>query len=209
MRFVALASGRGSNLRALLDAQARGHLDGAELVGLVVNRPGCGAIDHAVACDLPHALVDHTRYTQRTDFEVDLVEAVVSMKPDALVLAGFMRILTPRFLDAIRAPIINLHPSLLPAFPGAHAIQDAFDKQVRISGCSTHLVIPEVDAGALLMQGVVPLKSTDSIDDFAARMHAMEHRLLPATLAALARGDLRVADGEVHSAEGFEPCLLT
>ena len=209
MRFVALASGRGSNLKALLEAQAHGLLAGAELVGLVVNRPGCGAIDHATSFGLPHVLIDHKAYAQRSDFEVDLVQAVNSMKPDALVLAGFMRILTTTFLDAISAPIINLHPSLLPAFPGAHAIQDAFDKRVRISGCSTHLVVPEVDAGPLLMQAVVPLNPMDTADDFAARMHAMEHRLLPATLAALARGDLRVLAGQIHSAEGFEPCLLT
>jgi phosphoribosylglycinamide formyltransferase-1 len=208
VRFVALASGRGSNLKALLEAQNQGSLDGAKIVGLVVNRPRCGALTHAADFKLPSAAVDHTDYPDRAAFEADLLQAVTAMKPDALVLAGFMRIFTAYFLDRIDRPLVNLHPSLLPAFPGAHAIQEAFDQGVQSSGCTTHLVVPEVDAGPRLMQGLVPRKKDDSIDDFRQRMHAMEHRVLPATLAALARGDLHVASGVVHRAEGFDPCLL-
>jgi phosphoribosylglycinamide formyltransferase-1 len=173
----------------------------------VVNRPSCGALKHATHFKLPSTVVNHSDYDDRAGFEVDLLKAVTAMQPDALVLAGFMRILTSYFLDRINRPLVNLHPSLLPAFPGAHAIQEAFDQGVQTSGCTTHLVVAEVDAGPHLMQGLVPRQLDDSMDDFSARIHAMEYRVLPATLAALARGDLHVASGVVHSTKDFDPCL--
>jgi phosphoribosylglycinamide formyltransferase-1 len=208
LRFIALASGRGSNVAALIDAQRSGRLGTAQIAGLVVNRPGCGALAHADSADIPGRVVDHKAYASRSEFEEALLLALKPLKPDALVLAGFMRILTPYFLDRAPWPIVNLHPALLPAFPGANAIEEAFEAQVRVSGCSTHLVTAEVDGGPVLMQGVVPLQPDDTLDTFKERIHAMEHRVLPATLGALSQGHLRIAEGQVHSTPGFEPCLL-
>jgi phosphoribosylglycinamide formyltransferase-1 len=142
-------------------------------------------------------VVDHTAASDRAHFEAQLIEAIEPMQPDLLVFAGFMRILTPYFLSRAPAPGVNLHPSLLPAFPGAHAIDEAFAAQVRVSGCTTHLVTPTVDAGPVLMQGVVPLHIGDSPDSFADRMHAMEHQLLPASVRAIAEGNLRLEDGNI------------
>ena len=208
MRFLTLASGRGSNVAALLEAEGRGALDGAEMVGLVVNRPGCGALAYATAAAKPCASVDHRAFADRTAFEAALLAAIEGFQPELVVLAGFMRILTPYFLDRINRPVVNLHPSLLPAFPGAQAIQDAFDVPVRVSGCSTHLVTAEVDAGPLLMQGAVPLLPEDDLETFAARIQVMEHRLLPATVAAIARGALRCDAGSVSVAADFSPWMV-
>jgi phosphoribosylglycinamide formyltransferase-1 len=208
VKFVALASGQGSNLAALLRAEKEDRLGGAQIVGLVVNRPNCGALQHAADFELPALTLDHRAFSTRAAFEAELLKAVAQFSPDALVLAGFMRILTPYFLDCFAGPLVNLHPALLPAFPGAHAIDDAFKAQVRMSGCSTHLVNSEVDGGALLMQAAVPLHPSDTIDSFSVRMHAMEHRLLPATLAALAQGQLRAQGDKVICAKGFVPSLL-
>jgi phosphoribosylglycinamide formyltransferase-1 len=208
MRFVTLASGRGSNVAALLKAEDRGGLDGAEMVGLVVNRPGCGALNFAAAAAKPSATVNHRAFKDRATFEASLLMAIDRFEPELVVLAGFMRILTHFFLDRIDRPVVNLHPSLLPAFPGAKAIEAAFATPVRVSGCSTHLVTPEVDAGPLLMQGAVPLCPEDDLDSFTARIHAMEHRILPATIAAVARGALRCDAGTVTIAAGFSPWIM-
>jgi len=205
---VVLASGRGSNFAALLAAEKNQTIGSASVSALVVNRPGCGALKHATEAGIPTATVDHKAFSSREAFETELLQAVQVHQPDALVLAGFMRILTPVFLTGIKVPIINLHPALLPAFPGARALDDAFEAQVRISGCTTHLVTAEVDAGPILMQGVVPLLPADDLSTFAQRMHAMEHRLLPATVAAFAQGDLRWTGEAVQTAPGFQPCLV-
>jgi phosphoribosylglycinamide formyltransferase-1 len=203
LRLVCLASGRGSNFAALCRAERAGELAGAEIAGLVVNRPGCGALEHAENFAVVSAVVDHREAADRVEFEAKLIKVIEPLRPDLLVFAGFMRILTPYFLDRAPAPAINLHPSLLPAFPGAHAIDEAFDAGVRLSGCSTHLVTPTVDAGPILMQGSIPRNASDTRHDFAERIHAMEHRLLPATVCALADGTLRLDGESVVCADGF------
>ena len=208
MKSVVFASGRGSTFAALIDAAQRDQLGGATLEALIVNKPGCGALDHARSAGIPAALVDHKAFSSRHDFEQGLLEAIEPFEVELIILAGFMRILTPYFLERAPCPIVNLHPSLLPSFPGAHALEDAFAAKVRAGGCSTHLVTAVVDEGPLLMQGVVPLHPDDALEDFAARVHRMEHRLLPATVAALATGSLRPVDGGVQTAKGLQTCLI-
>ena len=207
MKCIAFASGRGSNIATLIHAQRTGQLGGAMISGLIVNRPNCGALDHARSAQIEHALVDHKAYDSRVDFEDAVLKTLEPMQPDLIVLAGFMRILTPYFLDRSPAPIVNLHPALLPAFPGAHAIEDAFQAKVRVSGCSTHLVTADLDAGPVLMQGVVPLRVTDTLDQFRQRMQSMEYQVLPATIAALAQGDLNITNQSVTARPEFEACL--
>ena len=207
MKCVAFASGRGTNVATLIQAERAGQLGGATIAGLIVNRPRCGALEHAESAGIEHALVDHKAFASRAEFEDAILHALAPMQPDLIVLAGFMRILTPYFLDRWTAPIVNLHPALLPAFPGAHAIEDAFQARVRVSGCSTHLVTADLDAGPVLMQGVVPLKVTDTLDEFRARIQSMEYRVLPSTIAALAEGDLRIEEQRVVARPEFEACL--
>ena len=207
MKCIAFASGRGSNIATLIEAERRGELAGATIAGLIVNRPNCGALNHAKAAQIEHVVIDHKAYSSRAEFEDALLQALSPMNPDLIVLAGFMRILTPYFLDRVTAPIVNLHPALLPAFPGAHAIEDAFAAQVRVSGCSTHLVTADLDAGPVLMQGVVPLRVTDTLDEFRQRVQSMEYLVLPATVAALAQGDLKIANQSVSARPEFKTCL--
>ena len=207
MKCVAFASGRGTNIATLIQAERAGQLGSATISGLIVNRPHCGALDHAKSAQIEHALVDHKSFDSRAEFEDALLRSLAPMQPDLIILAGFMRILTPYFLDRSTAPIVNLHPALLPAFPGAHAIEDAFQAKVRISGCSTHLVTADLDAGPVLMQGVVPLRVTDTLDEFRMRIQSMEYRVLPSTIAALARGDLKIEQQRVLARPDFEACL--
>lgn len=208
MRLVCLASGRGSNFEALVQCQQRDEMGPAQVVALGVNRPGCGAMERASRLSVPTFLEDHKQHESRQAFEEVLVQRVLAYQPDVVVLAGFMRVLTATFLDGVGVPVVNLHPALLPAFPGTRGIEDAFEAKVRLSGCTTHVVTEAVDGGPILMQGLVPLAADDSLADFQARMQRMEHRLLPATLRALAAGDLRVSGGLLDVRPGFETHLV-
>lgn len=208
MRVICLASGRGSNFEALVAAQGRGELGDAKVVALGVNRPACGALERAQVLGIPTFVEDHRTYSDRASFEQALCQQIERIGADLIVLAGFMRVLTATFLEGVGLPVINLHPALLPAFPGIQGIQDAYDGGVRLSGCTTHLVTVEVDEGPILMQGLVPIQPTDEFADFKARMHEMEHRLLPATVAALARGDLRWGPQGLITEPSFQAFLL-
>ena len=208
MRVVCLASGRGSNFEALVKAEARGELSSAEIVALGVNRPDCGALHRARSHGVPDFVVDHRNYADKAGFEQALLQHLSGLAPDLIILAGFMRILTESFLEGVGVPVVNLHPALLPAFPGIRGTERAFEAGVRLSGCTTHVVIPAVDAGPILMQGLVPMHPGDALPDVQDRMQAMEHRLLPATVAALARGDLRWIGSDLLTAPQFQPFLL-
>ena len=208
MRVVCLASGRGSNFQALLEAQRRGRLGTARIVALGVNRPGCGALERAESNGVPHFVVDHREHEGRASFEEALCAHIKGFQADLVVLAGFMRILTDTFLEGVGVPVVNLHPALLPAFPGTSGIEDAFAAKVRLSGCSTHLVTLAVDEGPILMQGLVPIYPADQLADFKERMHAMEHRLLPATVEAMASGHLQCTSEGLVAADHFQPFLL-
>jgi len=192
----------------LVKAQGRGELAQAQVVALGVNKPGCGALEHAHALGIPTFVEDHRKYEDRASFEKALCEHIQVIGADLIVLAGFMRVLTQTFLEEVAMPVINLHPALLPAFPGTRGIESAFEAGVRLSGCTTHVVTTTVDEGPILMQGLVPVRPSDALADFEARMHQMEHRLLPETVAALARGDLRFEAGALMTHPRFQGFLL-
>jgi len=187
-RFAVLASGNGTNVQALLDAQARGALAPAEIVVVGSNNPGAYALERARAAGVPAIAVDHKAYATRGDFEDALVAALAPHAPDAIVLAGFMRVLTTRFLDAFPLRVINTHPALLPAFPGAHAIEEALAAGVKVTGATVHFVDAGVDAGPIIAQRAVPVFAADAADDVRARIQAEEHALLPAIVRAFAEG---------------------
>ena len=189
-----LASGGGSNLQALLDACAAGRC-AARIVLVIADVPGAGALTRAERAGVPARLVDAKAYPTREAFEHALDEALRAVGADLVCLAGFMRILSPRFALAWQDRLLNIHPSLLPAFKGLHTHERALEAGVRLHGCTVHLVRPALDDGPILVQGAVPVLGGDDAKALAARVLAMEHRCYPLALDLLARGAVRV-EGE-------------
>jgi len=173
-----MASGSGSNVEALHDATAQGRLD-ASLRLLIVNNPDCGARDRAARLQIPCQLIDHRRYKTREDLDQALVSAFQAADVEAVVMAGWMRIVTPILIDAYPGRLINLHPSLLPSFKGLDAVGQALASGVRITGCSVHHVQEDVDSGTVIAQAAVPVLESDDVQSLTQRIQKQEHRLLP------------------------------
>ncbi|MCA9677982.1 MAG: phosphoribosylglycinamide formyltransferase [Kofleriaceae bacterium] len=188
MRVAVLVSGRGTNLQALLDAEARGELAPAEIVCVVSNRPGAAALERARAAGKPAITIDHKAFADRAGFEDALLEALAGHGADAVVLAGFMRVLTPRFVDAYPSRIVNTHPALSPAFPGTDAAGQALRHGVKLTGVTVHFVDAGVDTGPIIAQRAVPVLPGDDAATLQHRIQAEEHRLLPRVVRALAAG---------------------
>ena len=178
LRLGVLASGNGSNFEALVAACRAGSL-AADVTLLVVNNPGCGAIARAERLGIHWQLHDHRNHSSREALDRALIRSFEAAGVDLVVMAGWMRIVTQDLIDAYPERLINIHPSLLPSFRGARAIEQALAAGVRISGCTAHLVSLEVDTGPILVQAAVPVHSDDDADTLAARIHAQEHRILP------------------------------
>jgi phosphoribosylglycinamide formyltransferase-1 len=158
-------------------------------VGLVVsNRPGAGALERAKRAGVPHVAIDHKRFDTREAFDSELVSALRGAGVDWVVLAGFMRVLTRVFLDAYAGRVINIHPALLPAFPGVHAQRQALEHGVKISGCTVHFVDSGVDTGRIIAQRAVPVLPGDDEASLSERIHAAEHELFVEVLRDIARG---------------------
>jgi phosphoribosylglycinamide formyltransferase-1 len=184
-----LVSGRGSNLKALLAAQARGALSPAEVRVVLANVAGAPALAVAAAAGVPTAIVDHKPFAgDRAAFEEALLQVLRQHDVRIVALAGFMRLLGPRFLSAFPDRVLNIHPSLLPAFPGMHAQRQALEYGVRYSGCTVHLVDEGCDTGPILLQAVVPVLDDDDEERLSARILAEEHRLYPEAVRLLAEG---------------------
>ena len=188
-----MASGDGSNFEALVQACRSGNLR-AEVVLLVVNNPGCGASLRAERLGVPTQLHDHRQYGSREALDQALIGSFRQAGVDLVVMAGWMRIVTQDLIDAYPERLINIHPSLLPSFRGARAIEQALTAGVRLTGCTAHLVSLEVDTGPILVQAAVPVDAADSRDTLAARIHAQEHRILPLAVQ-LAAERLGLAQG--------------
>lgn len=188
-----LVSGSGSNLQAILDAIADDRLRAK--VGVVVsNVPSARALDRAKAAHVPAIVVDHRSFKSRTTFDAAIVEVLRAHRVDCVVLAGFMRIVTPTLLEAFPDRVVNVHPALLPAFPGMHAQRQALDYGVAISGCTVHLVDAGTDTGPVIAQAAVPVLDDDDEASLSARILQKEHELLPTVLQWIADG--RVVVGE-------------
>ncbi len=197
-RVAILISGRGSNMVALLEAAA--HPDYPADIALVIsNRADAGGLDRARDMGAP-ALVVPSRGRTREDFEAELSAVLAREGIEILALAGFMRVLTPGFVAAWEGRMINIHPSLLPSFPGLDTHARALAGGVRLHGCTVHLVSAGVDEGPILAQAAVPVQMHDTEESLAARVLEQEHRLYPAALAWLAAGRVRVRDGRAYVA---------
>ncbi|MFN7677158.1 MAG: phosphoribosylglycinamide formyltransferase [Cyanobacteriota bacterium] len=186
LRLGVMASGAGSNFEALVKATRSGPLR-ASVDLLVVNQEACGARERAQRLGIPCRWLDHRAHASREDLDGALIEAFQSVGVDLVVMAGWMRIVTPRLIEAFPDRLLNIHPSLLPSFRGLDAVGQALAAGVCLTGCTVHLVRPEVDSGPILAQAAVPVKPDDDAASLAARIHAQEHRLLPLAVALAAR----------------------
>lgn len=194
-RVAILISGRGSNLRALVEA-ARAPGYPAEIVAVISNRPEAKGLAWAKEQGIPAHALDHTLFESREHFEAQLGALLGSARADLVALAGFMRIMTPEFVESWRDRMLNIHPSLLPAFRGLKTHERALHAGVRITGCTVHLVRPEMDEGPILGQAAVPVAEGDTPETLAARVLEAEHRLYPHVLALLAKDQIKV-NGDV------------
>ena len=194
--IVILISGRGSNMASLIDAVADGSLP-VRVAAVLANRPAAPGLEFAAARGIPTRVVDHTQYPGRDAFDAALAEAIDAWAPDLVVLAGFMRILSDGFVAHYAGRLINIHPSLLPAFPGLHTHQRALDEGVRIHGCTVHFVTPALDHGPIVVQAAVPVLDGDDATSLAVRVLAQEHRIYPLAVRWFAEGRLRLVDGRV------------
>ncbi len=187
MRIVILGSGRGSNAEAILQAQQSGRLGRARVVQVYSDKPDAGILALGPRFGVPAAWLDAAPFKTKLDAEGEqrYIAAIRACAPDLIVLAGFMRVLKPPFIAAFAGKIINLHPSLLPSFPGLDGIGQAFRRGVKITGCTVHHVTAEVDGGPIIDQAAVRIEATDTLETLATKVHAAEHALLPAVIARL------------------------
>jgi phosphoribosylglycinamide formyltransferase-1 len=204
--IVILISGRGSNMEAIVQRCAAEAWP-ARVAAVISNRADAAGLQFAAAHGIATAVVAHKAYASREAFDAALADAIDAFAPDLLVLAGFMRILGPAFVRRYEGRMLNIHPSLLPAFPGLHTHQRAIDAGCKLAGATVHFVTPELDHGPIVLQSVVPLLAGDDAGTLAARVLATEHRIYPLAVRWFVEGLLRVEHGIVRHARG-EPQLL-
>lgn len=201
LKIGVLLSGSGTNLQAIIDAIAHDALP-VEIVHVVSSRPDAYGIERARAASIPVTVLNREVYADPQAADARIVEALRAAGAEYVVMAGYMRKLTPVVLDAFPDHVLNLHPALLPSFKGAHAIQDAFDAGVKVTGVTVHLANEDYDKGPIVAQRAVVVREDDTIDDLEARIHATEHILYPEVLRTIAAGRMTVgADRKVHIAE--------
>ncbi len=196
-RTAVLISGRGSNLQALIDAAAAPDYP-AEIVLVLSNRPEAKGLERAAAAGIPTRVVPHRDYETRAAFEAAVTEALTEAGAELVCLAGFMRVLTEAFVTRWQGRLVNIHPSLLPAFPGLDTHARALAAGVKLHGCSVHLVSAELDQGPIIGQAAVPVLPGDDEEALAARVLEAEHRLYPLCLGLLAGDRVRVEDGRAE-----------
>ena len=195
---VILISGRGSNLRAILDA----HLP-ARIAAVISNKPDAAGLEFARKHGIATEVVDHRPHASREDFDRALMQAIDAHAPDLVVLAGFMRVLTEGFVQHYAGRMINIHPSLLPAFPGLHTHRQAIEAGVKIHGCTVHFVTPTVDHGPIIVQAAVPVHQDDTPQTLAARVLEQEHRIFPAAIRWFLDGRLHVTPAGAVNVAGL------
>lgn len=205
-KIVILISGRGSNMQAIVE-QCRDQAWPAEVVAVLSNRPGAAGLAWAQAQGIATAVVNHQDHSDREAFDAALAATIDAHAPDLLLLCGFMRILTPGFVRHYEGRMLNIHPSLLPAFAGLHTHRRAIDAGCKLAGATVHFVTPELDHGPIVAQAVVPVQPDDDEQRLSDRVLAQEHRLYPMAVRWFVTGRLALQDGRVQQLDG-EPMLL-
>jgi phosphoribosylglycinamide formyltransferase-1 len=188
-----LLSGRGSNFRAITEAQLP-----IEIVAVISNRPQAGGLEYARERGIPTVALDHTEYPDREAFDTLLADEIERHQPDLVVLAGYMRILSTAFIARFEGRLLNIHPSLLPMFPGLKTHERALEEGVKIHGCTVHFVTAQLDHGPIVIQAAVPVRADDTPDTLAARVLAQEHRIYPQAIRWFAEGRLVKNHGRVN-----------
>jgi phosphoribosylglycinamide formyltransferase-1 len=199
--IVILLSGRGSNMEAIVRACAAEGWD-ARIAAVLSNRADAPGLAYAQARGIAAATVDHRLYATREAFDAELARTIEAHAPDVLALAGFMRILTPAFVARFEGRIVNVHPSLLPMFPGLHTHRRALEAGCKLAGATIHFVTPELDHGPIIAQAVVPVRADDSEQSLAQRVLVREHAIYPRAVRWLVDGLLRVEHGVVRQLGG-------
>lgn len=192
MNYVILISGRGSNMQALIDARLPGRC-----VGVISNRPDAAGLAWAAERGVPTAVVDHKAFPSREAFDAALAAEIEARGAELVLLAGFMRVLTESFVRRFEGRLVNIHPSLLPAFPGLHTHEAALQTGVRVHGCTVHFVTPTLDCGPIIVQAVVPVLAGDDAGALAARVLVQEHIVYPQAARGILEGRCRLAAGRV------------
>ncbi len=196
MRVAILASGRGSNFQSIMDAANKNRLPNCKIELLIVNKKEAHAVEIAKKYNIPYKIIQ-SKDKKREDFDHEMLEVLTKNEIEIVVLAGFMRILSKNFIAKYRDRIINIHPSLLPLFPGAHAHRDVIKSGVKISGCTVHFVDEGVDSGPIIMQETVPVDKNDDEKTLAAKILPLEHRIFPKALHLLTSKKLEINEGKV------------
>ncbi|MFZ2268783.1 MAG: phosphoribosylglycinamide formyltransferase [Azonexus sp.] len=194
--IVILISGRGSNMEALIAARQAGNLP-VNIAAVISNRPDARGLETAARAGIATHFIDHKAFAGREAFDAALAQYIDGFAPDLVVLAGFMRILSDGFVRHYAGRLINIHPSLLPSFPGLHTHQRALEEGVRIHGCTVHFVTPALDHGPVIIQAAVPVLDDDTEESLAARILVQEHRVYPQAVRWIAEDRLRLENGRV------------
>lgn len=191
IKIGVLASGSGSNLQSIIDNSERGVLP-VDIACVISNNIAAFALERARKHGIPALHIDHRIFTGREAYDAALVETLHEYGVELVVLAGFMRIITPVLLDAFPSAVMNIHPALLPAFPGIHAQRQAIDYGVKVSGCTVHFVDAGTDTGPIIIQAAVPVMEGDTEETLSARIVTEEHRIYPEAIRLFAEGRLKV-----------------
>ena len=195
-RAVILVSGSGSNLQAFIDQVASDQLD-IDIRLVVSNKPKAFGLERATHAGIKNTCVNHRDYASRLEFDQAMIERIDQEQPDIIILAGFMRILTPEFVNHYESRLINIHPSLLPKYPGVDTHQRALEAGDTWHGASIHFVVPEVDAGPIILQGRLTIQANDTPDSLQQRIHKIEHKLYPLAVKWFSQGRLTTSDGQI------------
>ncbi len=200
IRLAVLASGRGSNLQAIIDAVGRGELP-VKLVLVLSDNPRAQALERARTAGIPTVVVRREDYRSRRDFNLEILRWLRRYQVDLVALAGYMRVLSPEVVRAYPNRIMNIHPSLLPAFPGLEAQRQALEYGVKVTGCTVHFVDEGVDTGPIIIQRAVPVREDDTVESLSGRILEQEHQIYPEAIRLFATGRLRVEGRRVRVLE--------
>lgn len=205
MKIAVLASGEGTNAKALIDASMQGDLSGGEVVSVLSDRHDAGALRLARDAGLDAAFIDPAPYDSRSSYGEVLLEALVEWEVDLLCLAGFMRVLASNVIRGFPDRILNVHPALLPAFPGARAVREALEWGVKVTGATVHFADEEVDHGPIIVQEPVEVLPDDDEDSLHARIKTVEHRIYPYATSLVCAGKVKLAGRKVTIEDGAAP----
>ena len=197
IRFEVLASGTGSNFQALIDAVQQGRIQ-AELVGIISNNPDAYALQRAKQAGIRQQVIDHRLFADRELFEAEMIQVLQNWQVDVILMAGFMRVLTANFVNRFSGQLINIHPSLLPAYKGLNTYARVLDTGDRLHGCTVHFVTPELDSGAAIAQSVMQVTPHDTLDSLKAKTHALEHELYPRIMGWIAAGRVALLGNQAY-----------